>query len=97
MKRRPPIALLTLNAALLGTLAFVTFAPDAEAQQAARSRGRYGIISGWVMNCDPEMAYIMDETNQDVVAVYWDERVKQFIGQGYRNMANDAASFQTNR
>ena len=49
MKRRPPIALLTLNAALLGTLAFVTFAPDAEAQQAARSRGRYGIISGWVM------------------------------------------------
>jgi hypothetical protein len=49
------------------------------------------------MNCDPEMAYIMDETNQEVVAVYWDERVKQFIGQGYRNMANDAASFQTNR
>ncbi|NBQ15745.1 MAG: hypothetical protein EBU31_14345 [Proteobacteria bacterium] len=97
MKRRPPIALLTLNAALLGTLAFVTFAPGAEAQQAARSRGRYGIIGGWIQNCDPEIAYIIDETNQEVVAVYWDERVKKFTGLGYRNLASEIASFSANR
>ena len=97
MKPRPPIALLTLNAALLATLALVTLEPGAQAQQNTRTRGRYGIISGWVQNCDPEVAYIMDEANQEVVAVYWDERVKQFIGQGYRNMANDSSAFQSNR
>jgi len=97
MKAPPPIALLLLNAALIATLAFVSLAPTADAQQNSRPRGRYGIVTGWVLSCDSEVAYIVDEANQEVVAVTWDERVKQLTGMGYRNIAQDFASFQQNR
>jgi hypothetical protein len=55
------------------------------------------MVHGWVMNCDPEVVYITDESNHEVVAVMWDERVKKFTGLGYRNLANDNASFQQTR
>jgi hypothetical protein len=96
MSKAPPTALLALNAGLLAALAYVNLAPKADAQ-AARAAGRYGIVGGWVLNCDPEVAYIVDESNQEIVAVYWDERVKKFSGIGYRNLINDSATFQKTR
>jgi len=97
MKRKPPTALLVLNAALLAALAYLNLGRQAVAQQATRASGRYSMVHGWVMNCDPEVVYITDESNHEVVSVMWDERVKKFTGLGYRNLANDSASFQQSR
>jgi len=97
MKRTsPPTALLALNAGLLVALAYMNLAPQADAQ-ASRARGGYGIVSGWVLGLNPGVAYIMDEKNQELVAAYWDDRARRFVGVGYRNLSNDAASFQPTR
>jgi hypothetical protein len=97
MKRKPPTSLLVINAALLAALAWLNMGGPAGAQQVSRASGRYSMVHGWVMNCDPEVVYITDESNHEVVAVMWDERVKKFTGLGYRNLANDNASFQQTR
>lgn len=97
MKRKPPTALLALNFALLAALACVNMGRKADAQQSNRAMGRYSMVSGWVMSCDPQVVYITDESNHELVAVTWDDRVKKFQGLGYRNLANDAASFQQSR
>jgi hypothetical protein len=97
MKKKLPTALLVLNAALLAALAYVNLGRPAVAQQSNRASGRYSMLSGWVLSLDPQVVYITDESNHEVVAVTWDERSRSFRGLGYRNLANDAASFQQGR
>jgi len=97
MKSRPPNALLLINAALLAAVIGVNMTRPADAQQVARASGRYSMVHGWVMNCDPEVVYITDESNHEIVAVMWDERTKAWTGLGYRNLMNDAATQDANR
>jgi hypothetical protein len=99
MKNKPFLSLVALNVALLAVLAYGSLAPTADAQQAASSRagGRYGMVSGVVQNVYPGVVYIIDESNQEVVAVMWNESIKQFTGVGFRDLKSDTATFQQNR
>ena len=71
MKNKAFLSLVTLNVVLLGILAFGGLGKPAQAQQVARARGRYGMVSGVVQNVYPGVVYIVDESNQDMVAVMW--------------------------
>jgi hypothetical protein len=100
MKNKSFISLVALNLVLLGILAYGSLAPTANAQQqpaATRAGGRYGMVSGVVQNVYPGVVYIVDEANQEVVAVMWNETIRQFSGVGYRDLKSDAATFQQNR
>jgi hypothetical protein len=99
MKNKSFISLVAVNLLLLGVLAYGSLAPNAQAQQATPSRagGRYGMVSGVVQNVYPGVVYIIDESNQEVVAVMWNESIRQFTGVGYRDFKNDSATFQQNR
>lgn len=102
MKNKSFISLVALNLVLLGILAYGSLAPTANAQQqqlaaASRAGGRYGMVSGVVQNVYPGVVYIVDEANQEVVAVMWNETIRQFSGVGYRDLKSDAATFQQNR
>jgi hypothetical protein len=99
MKNKSFISLVAVNLLLLGVLAYGSLAPNAQAQQAAASRagGRYGMVSGVVQNVYPGVVYVIDEANQEVVAVMWNESIRQFTGVGYRDLKSDSATFQQNR
>ena len=90
MARRSLHPLIVLNAALLAALAAVTFMPAAGAQ--IRSRSSYTMVGGTVNGIVQGVAYITDETTNEVIAVSWYENQKRLVGLGYRNMTQDAAT-----
>lgn len=81
---------LLLNLALLVVLAGVTFAPLATAQQ-NRPRGDYSMVAGPAQGTDSSVVYIIDATNQEMVAITYDNNQKSINGVGYRNLQRDAA------
>ena len=80
-------ALLAINAALLVVLGVVTFTPAATAQ--ARSRGTYTMAAGGVRGTDADAVYIVDTTNQELIAITYDPNTQQIVGIGYRSLAVD--------
>jgi hypothetical protein len=88
MSRRSLRPLIFLNAGLLAALAAVTFMPAAVAQ--IRPRSTYTMVGGTVNGIVQGVAYITDETTNEVVAVSWYENQKRIVGLGYRNMTQDA-------
>lgn len=97
MKNKPFLSLVALNLVLLAVLAFGSFVgPSANAQN-ARAGGRYGMVSGIVQNVYPGVVYIVDEANQEVAAVSYNETIREFRGVGYRDLKSDIATFQQNR
>lgn len=89
MKRKRNIhALVILNALLLGALGFVTFTPTAGAQ--SRRNGLYTLVGGTANGQVQGVAYIVDEVNQEMVAITWNEGTKTLNGLGYNNLAQDA-------
>lgn len=88
MRTRSLRPLLFLNAGLLAALAAVTFMPSAVAQM--RPRSTYTMVGGTVNGIVQGVAYITDETTNEVVAVSWYENQKRLVGLGYRNMTADA-------
>jgi hypothetical protein len=90
MSRRSLRPLIFLNAGLLAALAAVTFMPAAVAQ--IRPRSSYTMVGGTVNGIVQGVAYITDETTNEVVAVSWYENQKRIVGLGYRNMTQDAAA-----
>jgi hypothetical protein len=97
MKNRSFISLVALNLVLLAVLAFGGIGQPAHAQQSPRVGGRYGMVSGVVQNVYPGVVYIVDEANQEMVAVMWNETTQSFQGMGYRDFKSDVATFQNNR
>ncbi len=95
MLRKSLIPLVLLNAALLAALATITFMPQAQAQ--SRVRSSYTIVGGTVNGIVQGVAYICDETTNEVVAVSWWENNKKLVGLGYRSVSADAASFGRTR
>ncbi len=87
--RRGLGGLIALNAALLAVLAAVTFAPDAIAQH--RSRGKYAMVTGGVTGSLSSAVYIVDTTNQELIALNYDPSSKRLKGIGYRNLESDLA------
>lgn len=88
MRTRSLRPLLFLNAGLLAALAAVTFMPSAVAQM--RPRSTYTMVGGTINGIVQGVAYITDETTNEVVAVSWYENQKRLVGLGYRNMTQDA-------
>jgi len=88
MSRKAIRPLIFLNAGLLVALAAVTFMPAAVAQ--LRPRSTYTMVGGTINGIVQGVAYITDETTNEVVAVSWYENQKRLVGLGYRNMTQDA-------
>jgi hypothetical protein len=62
--------------------------PAAVAQ--LRPRSTYTMVGGTINGIVQGVAYITDETTNEVVAVSWYENQKRLVGLGYRNMTQDA-------
>lgn len=92
MNRRTMRGLLMLNAVLVVCLALVTFSSSVTAQQQAAQRapGDYTMVDGEVQGQTAAAIYIVDATNQEVVAVFWDQSRHRLQPIGYRDLAADA-------
>ncbi|HMN96808.1 MAG TPA: hypothetical protein PKC43_07175 [Phycisphaerales bacterium] len=84
-------ALVALNGALLGALAFVTLSPIA-AGQGERARAQYMVTSGTVKGSESAVIWVIDQTNQDLVAMTWNVQQSRLEGVGYRDLRIDAAA-----
>lgn len=94
MTRSSLAALVSLNALLLAALAWVEWSPRAQAQSMSRTRASYAMTGGTLMGVSQGVVYIVNETDQELIALMWNERTKQFQGLGYRNIAADLSSVQ---
>lgn len=82
-----PIAVIVIA---LGVLIAQRSTPVAIAQaQANRPRGEYTLISGRLNNGGPHAIYILDSSNNELIALRWDPSRQTLAGIGYRNLAND--------
>lgn len=87
MRHRRVHGLLLLNAVLLAMLAAVTFLPHARAQGVRRTT--YVATGGSINGTPIGVLYVVDEGNQELVALQWQEQSGQIKGLGYRNLAAD--------
>jgi hypothetical protein len=88
MSRTQFLSLIALNAVLLAALAMVSLSGRASAQQ--RQRGSYMLISSGVTGTPLSVVYVIDETNNELVALAWDDAGKKMNYVGYRNIAADS-------
>ena len=85
--------LIAINAGLLAALAVATFVPLASGQPGVvRARGVYTMISGRTVSGGADAVYIVDSSNQEMVALRWDQGKQSLVGLGYRNFAGDGAT-----
>ena len=87
--------LLALNAGLLALLGVVTFGSIAQGQ--ARGRGEYTMVAGGAQGSDAQTVYIIDVSNQEMIAVVFNPNTKALEGVGYRNLAADAGALNRAR
>lgn len=83
--------LVLLNATLLAALAGVVLGPKALAQN-DRRRAEYLITAGSVKGSEGAAIWIVDQTNQDLIALAWNVQQSQLDGLGYRDLAADGAT-----
>lgn len=86
--------LIGLNAALLGALAVVTFAGVAMAQ-GFRARGLYHAVVGSAPGTEAGIIYVVDETNQQMIAFTYDPNTKKLVGVGGRDLAVDMPRYSS--
>jgi len=91
-KRSALHGLVAINALLLGALAVVSLSPSAGAQ--ARRNGLYTIVGGTANGQVNGVAFIIDEVNQEMVAVAWNEGSRAMQGLGFANLAADGQRAQ---
>ena len=91
MKNRRVTFAVVLNLVLLGALAAITFAPDAISRnsQLARARGEYTLISGRPNGTTSDAVFILDASNQEIIALKFDSARKLSV-MGYRNLDTDS-------
>jgi hypothetical protein len=94
MTRSSLAALVSLNGVLLAALAWIEWSPGAQAQSMSRTRSSYAMTGGTLMGVSQGVIYVINETDQELVALMWNERTKQFQGLGYRNLAADLSAAQ---
>jgi hypothetical protein len=81
--------IIVLNMGLLILLAIVTFS-GTSAKAQGRGRGDYAMVAGGAKGTDSSVVYIVDQANQEMIAVTYNQTNKQLDGLTYRNLANDA-------
>lgn len=91
-KRKGLGGLIAVNGALLAALVFVTFSLPLKAQ-GFRARGNYHAVSGSVPGWDAGVIYVVDETNQQLIALTFNPNTKALQGVGARDLARDAVQF----
>jgi hypothetical protein len=80
--------LIAVNAALLVILGAVSIAT---AQPGNRARGDYAMVGGEIMGGGGGNAvYILDASNQELIAVKWDTSRKVLDGIGFRDLNKDS-------
>ncbi len=95
MHTRPRRGLIAVNVALLLLLGAVTLAPQSSAQRGGsggRARGEFTMVAGKMTGSSAHAIYIVDSSNQDMVAVKWNESTKSLDAIGYRDLKEDAQS-----
>ncbi len=99
MNRRRALA--GLNIGLLIVLVAVALAPGARgiggASAQPRTRGQYVMVSGRIdgatrNGASGDALYIVDSSNQDMIALRWNATTRTLEGMGYRDLAEDARS-----
>lgn len=90
-KRAPGVRvnpLIAVNAALLVVLGAVSIAT---AQPGNRARGDYAMVGGEILGGGGGNAvYILDASNQELIAVKWDTSRKLLEGIGFRDLNKDS-------
>ncbi len=96
MKDRRVAFGVVLNVVLLIALAAITLVPDniRRNSQPARARGEYTMLAGRPNGQASDAIFIVDASNQEVVALKWDSAKKLTI-LGYRNLETDAKQSPT--
>lgn len=94
--------LIALNAALLMGLAAATIAGTASAQPGGaggaggasaavgRARGEFTLVSGRYQGGTSGAVYVLDASNQDILALSWDRTRDRFNIIGHRSLNEDA-------
>ncbi len=83
--------LIVVNVALLMLLAAVSLAPSSLAQRGGgRARGEYTLVAGKVTGSSAHAVYVVDSSNQDLIALRWSETTKTLEPIGYRDLKEDA-------
>jgi hypothetical protein len=90
MLHTPHRRLIALNLALLAVLLLVSFSPRVVAQPSTRARGTYTMVSGRVQGFTTSGVYMLDSTNQEVLALGWDRTRDRLYVVGYRSLTADA-------
>jgi hypothetical protein len=99
---RTPTRLIAANAALLAVLACLTIAgmnapADAQSRGAQRGRGEYTMVSGNFQGGSASAVYLIDSTNQEVVALTWNRTKHEFEPLALRSMIADSQRQSTPR
>lgn len=89
--------LIAANLLLLGALVVLSWSPWAGAQNApervaGRARGDYTMISGRAVSGGSSVIYILDSSNEELIALKWDQANSAMQGVGYRSLSTDAIS-----
>ena len=79
--------LLIVNGLLWLLLGVVTFGASAGAQSGAR--GDYTMVAGGVNGSASGAVYVVDTTNQELMALTFDPNQQTLSGIGYRNIVAD--------
>ena len=91
MNDRRTRALLTLNLFLLIVLALVTMVPSGVRAQSdnKRANGQYGIVGGRIQGRTEAAIYVVDASNEELIALHWDSGRRRFNPVGYRDLLRD--------
>lgn len=88
--------LLALNGALLLALGFVTFGAPAVAQ-GYRAKGMYHAVPAKIPGRESAVLFIVDEVNQQMLALGFDPNARTVHVVGGRDLAVDAAQYGRSR
>lgn len=93
--------LLALNGGLLVVLGIVTLAntraADAQPTTPNRARGEYTMVSGRMQGSTAAVLYLIDATNQEIVAASWDRNNNKLEPVGLRSLSDDSRYLQRPR
>lgn len=91
MQDRRVRALVTLNGVLLVVLAVLTLAPGSATAQSRtpRAHGQYAIVGGTIQGRTSAAVFVVDASNEEMVALLWDSSRRRYQAVGYRDLRAD--------
>ncbi|HWB20811.1 MAG TPA: hypothetical protein VG711_10950 [Phycisphaerales bacterium] len=96
-KRSSLKGVILLNMGLLVLLAIITFSSTHAGAQNQRGRGDYVMVAGGARGTESSVVYVVDQVNQEMMALTYDSTNKRLDGMTYRNLANDARTMLRSR